>query len=268
MAVGWTDAEVFKLIELWKEEGIQEQLEGATRNKHVYVKLASDMTKAGFSKNGEQCRNKVKKLRQEYKKIKDNNGLTGRGRRKWRFYDAMDEILGNRPATRPPVVIDTTEDTTDPARDSFNLSDGEQENSYGEESSERNAGSSSAALEDLDNNSSAPEPATDSKLKRSNKRKRGKVEAFEEVVSKVMKTVTDGLRETDKMFLELEEKRMEMEAQQKREERQFQLQLAQMLVGQPSGPPYHYPGYPPQFYGAPPVAQSQHHPDTYETNNL
>ena len=31
-----------------------------------------------------------------------------------------------------------------------------------------------------------------------------------------MKTVTNGLREADKMFLELEEKRMEMEAQQKR----------------------------------------------------
>ena len=266
MAVGWTDAEVFKLIELWKEEGIQEQLEGATRNKHVYAKLASDMTKVGFSKSGEQCWSKVKKLHQEYKKIKDNNSLTGRGRgftMLWMKFWAIVQQHAHQY---------TTEDTTDPAGDSFTLSDGEQENSYGEENSDKNAGSSSAALEDLHTTSSAPEPATDSKLKRSKKRKRGKVDAFEEVVSKVMKTVmktvTDGLRETDKMFLELGEKRMEMEAQQKREERQFQLQLAQMLIGQPSGPPYHYPGYPPQFYGAPPVAQLQHYPDTNETNNL
>ena len=39
----WTDAQVFKLIELWKEEGIQEQLEGSTRNKHVYAKLAAEL---------------------------------------------------------------------------------------------------------------------------------------------------------------------------------------------------------------------------------
>ena len=38
----WTDAQVFKLIELWKE-GIQEQLEGSTRNKHVYAKLAAEL---------------------------------------------------------------------------------------------------------------------------------------------------------------------------------------------------------------------------------
>ena len=61
---------------------------------------------------------------------------------------------------------------------------------------------------------------------------------FEEVVSKVMRMVTDGLRETNKMYLELEQKRMEHEAQQKREEHQFQLQLVQLLVGQSSSPPY------------------------------
>lgn len=88
------------------------------------------------------------------------------------------------------------------------------------------------------------------------------MDAFEEVVSKVMKTVTDGLRETDKMFLELEEKRMEHEAQQKREERQFQLQLAQMLIGQPSGPPHHYSGFPSQFYGGPSTSQPLYYPET------
>ena len=87
------------------------------------------------------------------------------------------------------------------------------------------------------------------------------MDTFEEVVSKVMKAVTDGLRETDKMFLELEEEKMEFETQQKRNERQFQLQLAQILVRRPSSPPYHYSDYSSQFYGAQPVAQSQYYPD-------
>ena len=45
-------------------------------------------------------------------KIKDNNGLTGRGQNCWKYYEILNEILGNRPATRPPVVIDFTEHPT------------------------------------------------------------------------------------------------------------------------------------------------------------
>ena len=164
-------------------------------------KTFSELTKAGVNKNGEQCGCKVKKLQQEYKKIKDNNSLTRRGRGKWRFYDSMAEFLGNHPATRSPEVVDTTEAKTDPVGESFVLSDGEKENSDGEESSERTTDNSSAVLEDLDINSSATEPSTNSKSKRSKKQRRGKVDTFEEVVSsKVMKTVTGGLRETDKMY--------------------------------------------------------------------
>ena len=65
---GWTDTVVFKLIELWKEDGIQEQLEESRGNKHIYTKLASELTIAGYNKTGKQALCKVKKLRQEYKK--------------------------------------------------------------------------------------------------------------------------------------------------------------------------------------------------------
>lgn len=65
MATTWSDSEVFKLIDLWGEQGIQEQLEGSKRNKHVCEKLSSDLAKHGIEKTGEQCRSKVKKLRQE-----------------------------------------------------------------------------------------------------------------------------------------------------------------------------------------------------------
>ena len=48
MAVAnWSDSEVINLIELWGEEGIQEQLEGAKRNKHVYEKLGRELQKTG-----------------------------------------------------------------------------------------------------------------------------------------------------------------------------------------------------------------------------
>ena len=71
----------------------------------------------------------------------------------------------------------------------------------------------------------------------------------------VVKTMADGLRESDRMFVQLEEKGLEMEAQQKREEWQFQFQLAQLLAGQPSThsqfqSPSYYTSIPNQFYGS------------------
>ena len=107
MAVNWTDAEVFQLISCWAEEGIQEQLEGCKRNKHIYERLSRNLAEHNIEKTGEQCRTKVKKLHQEYKKIKDKRNLTGRGRTAWKYFSKLDEILGTRPATRPPVLLET-----------------------------------------------------------------------------------------------------------------------------------------------------------------
>ena len=80
MAVAnWSDSEVINLIELWGEEGIQEQLEGAKRNKHVYEKLGREPQKTGSDKTAEQCRAKIKKLKLDYRKVKDKHNKTGEG---------------------------------------------------------------------------------------------------------------------------------------------------------------------------------------------
>ena len=53
MAATWSDEETFKLVELWGEEEIQALLEGCTRNKHVYDKIARGMGKLGMK--GPEC---------------------------------------------------------------------------------------------------------------------------------------------------------------------------------------------------------------------
>ena len=65
------------------------------------------MDAAGFAKTGQQCSGKIKKLRFDYRKIKDCRGKTGRGRKEWKFFEAMDAVLGHKPATCPPVVIES-----------------------------------------------------------------------------------------------------------------------------------------------------------------
>ena len=50
----------------------------------------------------------MKKLRAEYKKVKDRHKETGQGRfPEWEFYDAMDDAIGHKHSTEPPVVIES-----------------------------------------------------------------------------------------------------------------------------------------------------------------
>lgn len=39
--------------------------------------------------------------------MKDHNGVTGNGRKTFKFYDKLDEILGHRPASAPNFLVDT-----------------------------------------------------------------------------------------------------------------------------------------------------------------
>ena len=109
MAGSWTDEEVFKLIELWGDDTIQAKLEGCKRNKDVYEKIARGMREAGYARTAVQCRDKAKKMKAEYRKIKDGHNQTGTERKHWRFLDALDNVLGDKPSTHPPVVDDTLE---------------------------------------------------------------------------------------------------------------------------------------------------------------
>ena len=110
------------------------QLEGCKRNQDAYDKIAADLWGAGFERTGEQCWDKIKKLKGEYRKVKDKRNKTWEVRfPEWDYFDSMDTILGHWPATKPPVVVnsisdaevwagDTTDDTgddstTDPAGD-------------------------------------------------------------------------------------------------------------------------------------------------------
>ena len=57
----------------------------------------------------EQCREKAKKLKAEYHKIKDGHNQTGTEWKHWRFLDALDNFLGDKPSTHHPVVVDILE---------------------------------------------------------------------------------------------------------------------------------------------------------------
>ena len=53
--------------------------------------------------------NKMKKLRQRFKKEADKRRKSGSGRRKtWKFYSQLDNIIGHRPNIEPTFSVDTS----------------------------------------------------------------------------------------------------------------------------------------------------------------
>lgn len=52
----------------------------------------------------------------------------------------------------------------------------------------------------------------------------------------VVKEVVDAQQQSNAKFVELEEKRMRFEAEQRKEEREFQLRMMSMLFGNPGAP--------------------------------
>ena len=80
-------------------------------------KIARELEEAGYQRIWCQCCNKIKKLKSEYQKMKDSHGETGRKRKVWKFYSAIDDILRTKLATQPSVVTDTSkEDTREPVQ--------------------------------------------------------------------------------------------------------------------------------------------------------
>ena len=227
----WSDTEVINLIELWGDEGIQQQLEGAKRNKHVYDKLAKELQKKGIDKTAEQCRAKMKKLKVDYRKVKDKHNKTGESRSNWKFFDTMDAVLGHRPTTRPPVVLDTSEQPDD-YDEVGSEEDGEEDKVCTEQSDLHleDAGSSHALAPSSSSSIKDAQPST----MKGKKRKRTKDEKIEAIMTSVVKEVVNSQRESDKLFFEVEEKRMKYEAEQRKEERDFQLRMMSMLFGNQS----------------------------------
>uniref|UniRef100_W5N9E8 PurE domain-containing protein n=1 Tax=Lepisosteus oculatus TaxID=7918 RepID=W5N9E8_LEPOC len=89
----WSDDEVRALILVWSDEGIRQQLEGATRNKDIFLQISRRLLRAGVDRDWKQCRTKYKNLKYVYRALQRGRGPRGDPRRVMRFYDEVDAIL-------------------------------------------------------------------------------------------------------------------------------------------------------------------------------
>ena len=85
----------------------------------MYEKIARAMKEAGYERSADQCREKAKKLKADYRKIKDAHNKMGIERKKLEVLDAMDNILGDKPSMKPPVLVDTLDLNDEDAENSI-----------------------------------------------------------------------------------------------------------------------------------------------------
>ena len=55
----WSDTEIAALLDVWGDDKIQTQLNGAYRNDSVFQKIAAALATRGFKLSGKQCRDQL-----------------------------------------------------------------------------------------------------------------------------------------------------------------------------------------------------------------
>ena len=95
----WLVEEVTTFLHYIADDKIQRELDGTTRNIKVFQEVSTQMSTSGYSRTVVQCREKLKKMKSEYRLVKDNNNTSGASRKNWKWFELMDTIYGHRPAS-------------------------------------------------------------------------------------------------------------------------------------------------------------------------
>lgn len=88
--------------------GYSKKLSGTKRNQRVFQIISERMKAAGVIRSAVQCRVKIKSLKTEYKKVVDNNKRSGRGKKTFKYFSELDQILKDNPGCRPEYTFDST----------------------------------------------------------------------------------------------------------------------------------------------------------------
>ena len=203
------------------------------------------MSAARFERTFTQCRDKIKKLKAEYRAIVNKkHKKTGEDRTEWEFFEPLDDIIGHKLATHPPLVIDAL--GGDLGIDSEDNSELEEVQSNDVDDSSASVGSNDTSNTSVtDGNDSTPGPSNPCSSQkpelraksRAKKRPPSKSDKVEVMMHDLVDKVLEASKASELKLMELEEKRMKLEEKQleredsqRKEEREFQMRMFQMLM--------------------------------------
>uniref|UniRef100_A0A674B201 Zgc:113263 n=1 Tax=Salmo trutta TaxID=8032 RepID=A0A674B201_SALTR len=90
----WSDPETLALIDIWGEDEVQRVLRDFVHNGPIYMDISEKMHDQGYSKTPEQCRWKVKSMRNNFRQCY-NMKKCGRKGAEYKFYNQLERILGH-----------------------------------------------------------------------------------------------------------------------------------------------------------------------------
>ncbi|XP_053861126.1 uncharacterized protein LOC128823073 [Malaclemys terrapin pileata] len=106
-APAWTEREVRDLIAVWGDESVLSELHSKRQNAQTFEKISKGMKDRGNNRAPQQCRTKLKELRQAYQKTREANGCLGSEPQTCHFYDELHAILGGAATTTPLLCFDS-----------------------------------------------------------------------------------------------------------------------------------------------------------------
>lgn len=78
----WSPEATAELITVWSQENVQNELDGVSRNRTIFERIAKELCEKGYDKSWQQCRTKIKNLTQKYRKVR----ISRRPNRRWTSY--------------------------------------------------------------------------------------------------------------------------------------------------------------------------------------
>ncbi|XP_014773862.1 uncharacterized protein LOC106871749 isoform X2 [Octopus bimaculoides] len=247
--VNWSDNETLNLIDIWGNEEIQTDLENSIRNWHVYEYIRLKLSERGIQRSVVQVKERMKTLKKIYKRGYDYNSKSGR--KTCRFFDKLDEVLGNRPPSIPMMLLDNPMSTEvkieQYSADEHLLNDNDNvpEVKCISDADAEDLAMSCIAIEETSPSSRSPTPLHTNQLQTSpigqlsGKQKR-KPTAMEQTLSQMIETFMDKQLELQNAFFEQEEKRIKLESEledkRRQEERQHEILMLQMILGKCTDP--------------------------------
>ncbi|XP_071577570.1 uncharacterized protein [Temnothorax nylanderi] len=102
----WTDSSTLALLTCY--EAKKEDLDHPVKRGKVWVSIADELSELGYKFSGEQVRWKFNTLTRKYKDCVDNSKRTGTGAMTFKFFDHMENILGDRRTVQGQSTISST----------------------------------------------------------------------------------------------------------------------------------------------------------------